>query len=146
MLIRTLFAAGFLLSMAAGAGDRADRDNLLGIWQAAEGASHEAWSLESKGDVLRVVRTDNGKVTLEATCKPDGTDCSATDEGKKVTVIMYFNGPALVQMETRDSYVTTRKFALDGESGRMTIEVNPITGPGKHYTLLLTRHLQAAAR
>jgi len=146
MNTRQFLRVGFLLTTAAWAEDHADRANLLGSWQAENRDSHEMWSLESKGDVLRVVRTDDGKVTLDVKCKPDGTDCSGTDEGKKVTVIMYFNGASLVQMETKESNVTTRKFSLDGGPERMTIEVNPITGPGKHYTMLLTRHLEAAVR
>jgi len=144
MPIRTLLAAGFLLTTSGWANDRADRENLLGTWQSSEGDSHETWSIESKGDVLWIMRTDGSKATLEVKCKADGIDCPGTDEGKKVTIAMYFNGSALIQMETRDSYVLTRKFALGGEPGRLTIEVNPITGPGKHHTLLLTRHLEAA--
>jgi len=79
MITRTLLAAGFLLTTVAWAEDHADRANLLGSWQAENRDSHEMWSLESKGDVLRVARTDDGKVTLDVKCKPDGTDCSGTD-------------------------------------------------------------------
>jgi hypothetical protein len=49
-------------------------------------------------------------------------------------------------METKDTRVTTRKFAVDGQTDRMIIDVNPITDSGKPYTLRLTRHLQASAR
>jgi len=146
MLIRRLLAAGFLLTAAAWSQDRGNRESLLGTWQVEEGATHETWSLESKGEILQVVRTDDGKVTLDVKCKPDGSDCRGTDEGKKVVVSTYYNGSALVEMETKDTRVTTRKFAVNGQTDRMIIDVNPITDSGKPYTLRLTRHLQASAR
>jgi len=75
MLIRILLAASFWLTTVAWAGDDADRENLLGTWQSPQGDSHETWSIESKGDVLWIMRTEGSKVTLEVKCKAVGTDC-----------------------------------------------------------------------
>jgi hypothetical protein len=143
MRARTGLAGILILAGAAFAGDLEDREKLLGHWQNGSG-NKEVWMLESKGELLHVTRSEEGKVTLEAECRPDGSDCNGTESGKKIKISMYYNGPALVQMETHDSSVTTRKFTLNGESG-LSIEVKPITGPGKAETITLTRNVEAAS-
>ena len=139
--------AGLLIGAGlwAQAGDNVARENLLGTWQLESGATHESWSLESDGAILRVVRKDEGKVSLDLECKPDGSMCKGMDDGKKVQVTMYFNGAALVQIETRDQEVIRRRFELDGH-GDLTIDQNPLNDPAKRHSLQLVRLVKAAAR
>lgn len=122
------------------------REQLLGSWQVEDGDNHEAWSLQSEGDTLHVVRTNNGKVTLDINCTPDARECNSTDEGKIAKITMYFDGSALILKEARGSNVTTRTFTSEPKTDTMTIDVNPVTGPGKRLALRLTRHLRAALR
>jgi hypothetical protein len=52
---------------------------------------------------------------------------------------MYFDGPALVQLMTKGSDVTRRRFAVTGQGDTMEIEVMPIVGADKADTLHLKR-------
>jgi hypothetical protein len=52
---------------------------------------------------------------------------------------MYFNGPALVQMETAGSDVIKRRFTVTDKPDVMEIEVMPLTGHTKAETLHLKR-------
>jgi hypothetical protein len=137
----------FLVALLTGglalAGDNTARENLLGTWELQNSATHESWSLESDGAVLHVVRKDDGKVNLDLRCKPDGSECTGTDEGKKVRVTMYFNGAALVQIETRDQSVIKRRFELDGQDD-LKIDLNPLNEPAKRHSLQLVRQVRAA--
>jgi len=137
--------AGLLLGGLAHADDSVVRENLLGTWQLQSGDTHESWSLESDGASLRVTRKDDGKVSLDVECKPDGSMCKGVDEGKKVQVTMYFNGAALVQIETRNQEVIKRRFELDGH-GDLTIDLNPLNEPAKRHSLQLVRLAKVADR
>jgi hypothetical protein len=52
---------------------------------------------------------------------------------------MYYDGPALVQLETKGSDVTRRRFIVTGQPDLMEIEVMPILGTDKAETLHLKR-------
>jgi hypothetical protein len=65
--------------------------------------------------------------------------CEGTVAGNKVTVSMYYDGPALVQLETKGSDITRRRFAVTGQPNMMDLELRPIVGPGRAETLLLKR-------
>jgi hypothetical protein len=54
-------------------------------------------------------------------------------------VTMYYDGPALVQFETKGSDVTRRRFTVTVQPDMMDIEVVPIVGAGKTETLHLKR-------
>jgi hypothetical protein len=121
----------------------ADREGLLGTWEVQGGAGNETWSLESKKEVQTIVRKQDGKVTLNLTCRPREGECTGVDAGKKARVSMYFNGPALVHWEVRDTNLIVRRFFLDGQV--LTIEAKQVTGQGKPSHLRLVRRLEAAA-
>jgi hypothetical protein len=52
---------------------------------------------------------------------------------------MYYDGSALVQLVTRGSDVTRRRFSVPGQRDMMEIEVMPIVGADKAETLHLKR-------
>jgi hypothetical protein len=60
------------------------------------------------------------------TCATDGHDCDIKISGKKAKVSLYYNGSALIQLETRGDTVTKRKFLVDGSG--LKVEVTPMTG------------------
>ena len=138
------FLAPALLLAGLALAEEPDREALLGNWRLENATKHEAWSLESDGSMLHVVRSDEGKVNLDLKCKPNGDKCPGTDEGKKVYVSMYFNGSALVQIETHDEDVIKRRFELDGQ-GALKIDQNPLSQPAKRQSLQLVREVKAAA-
>jgi hypothetical protein len=145
MRIYIAVLAGLLLALPVLADEQADRAQLIGKWLSEDSATQETWILESKGDSLRVTQSDGDKTIAEFECKPSGVECEGTDSGKKAKVTMYFNGSALVQLETRGSDVTKRRFALTGKPDMMDVEVIPLVGEGKTETLHLKRVSQLPA-
>jgi CheY-like chemotaxis protein len=60
--------------------------------------------------------------------------------GERAKVTMYYNGPRLVQYETRGSHVTKRRFTITGEDGNtLEVETMPISPPGKAETIRFKR-------
>jgi hypothetical protein len=52
---------------------------------------------------------------------------------------MWFNGPKLVELETKGKEVVKRRFAVAGEGDTLEIEVIPIEPAGKTETLRFRR-------
>jgi hypothetical protein len=123
------------------ADDASDRAKLLGRWQSQNetGKDVTVWILEVKGMVLHISESRGDQKISEFECAPKGAECEGTVEGKKAKVTMYYDGPALVQLETQGSDVTKRRFAVAGQPDMMDIEVAPIVGAGKAETLHLKR-------
>src|ERR1019366_7534122 len=123
------------------ADDVSDRAKLLGSWQAQDVSGKEAtvWVLEMKGTALHISESLGDRKISEFECIPKGVECEGTVAGNKATVSMYYDGPALVQLETKGSDVTRRRFTVTGQPDMMDLEVRPIVGAGKAETLHLKR-------
>jgi hypothetical protein len=130
-----------LLCVPVLADDVSDRAKLLGSWQAQDVSGKEAtvWVLEMKGTALHISESLGGMKISEFECIPKGVECEGTVAGNKATVSMYYDGPALVQLETKGSDVTRRRFTVTGQPDMMDFEVRPIVGAGKAETLHLKR-------
>jgi hypothetical protein len=134
--------SALLFSLSARADDRTDRAKLIGSWQLqAASASGEgaAWTLASKGNSLEVTQLDGGKTIAKFECSTDGTGCDIKSGGKKAVVSMWFNGPKLVQMETKGSEVVKRRFGIVAPGDVMEMEVIPIVPGGPAETLRFKR-------
>lgn len=133
--------AAVLLCVPLLADDVSDRDKLIGSWQRQEDSTKGAtvWLLEMKGAALHITESLGDQKASEFECPPKGADCEGTVEGKKASVSMYYEGPALVQLITKGSDVTRRRFAVTGQDDLMEIEVVPIVGSDKAETLHLKR-------
>jgi hypothetical protein len=134
-------ALTLLLCVLMRGDDVSDRAKLLGSWQRQDdsGKGTTVWVLEVKGMALHITESLGDKKISEIECIPKGAECEGTVEGKKAAVTMYYDGPALVQFETRGSDVTRRRFTVTGQPDMMNIEVMPIVGAGKAETLQLKR-------
>lgn len=139
MKVAAIVIPALLLAGAAFADDTNSRALLIGQWQNQSGADQNSvWVIEQKGDELHVSASKGEQKLLESECKPVGVDCEAKDAGKSAKVSMYYNGPALVQLETKGSEVTKRRFiAKDQES--VDLEVTPIVPGGSSETVHLKR-------
>lgn len=133
--------AGLLLCVPVLADDISDRAKLLGSWQRQDDSSKEAttWVLEMKGAALHITESVGDQKVSEFECPPKGTECEGTVKGMKATVTMYYQGPTLVQFETKGTDVTRRRFTVTGQPDMMEIEVMPIVGADKAETLHLKR-------
>ena len=141
MTIQMSALAALLLCKLVLASDVSDRAKLLGSWQRQDDSGKEVtvWVLEVKGMALHISVSLGDKKISEFECLPRGEECEGTVEGKKAKVTMYYDGSALVQLETRESDVTRRRFTVSGQPDMMDIEVMPILGAGKAETLHLKR-------
>src|SRR5258708_39662431 len=112
-----------LLSVPVLADDVSDRAKLLGSWQAQDESGKEAtvWVLEVKGMALHISESRGNLKISEFECVPKGVDCEGTVGGIKATASMYYDGPALVQLETKASDVTRRRFSVPGQPDMMDL-------------------------
>jgi len=115
------------------AGDAGGRDKLIGAWE-ADGVT---WTLQQNGDALRITQSRNDQQISKIECTVGGQECSVKDGGHALKVMMYYNGPKLVEMETRGSEVVKRRFTADGDA--LEIETIPIVPDGKPQVLKLKR-------
>jgi hypothetical protein len=125
---------GFTTILAGGAiGQGLDqRDKLAGSWQATDGKNGEAvWTLEETGGRMRLKNTVGGKTMMEAECTPNGKECSSKDDGKSVTLTMWFNGPKLVVMEVHGSDVSKRRFEASPDGTSLNVETLSINPPAQ---------------
>ena len=141
MTSQMIALTALLLCVPVLADDVSDRTKLLGSWQAQDVSGKQAnvWVLEMKGTALHISESLGNMKISEFECVPKGVDCEGTVGGIKATVSMYYDGSALVQLETKGSDVTRRRFGVPGEPDMMDLEVRPIVGAGKAETLHLKR-------
>jgi hypothetical protein len=130
MGVRVLYTLLFLGSVAL-ADDAADRAKLAGTWQSDQNAT---WMLENTSDAMKITQTLNGQKVSEIECNVTGKECEVTENGHKAKVSMWFNGPKLVELETKGSEVIKRTFALAGPQDAMEVVVVQVVPSGKTET------------
>lgn len=132
-----LLHAGVALLLFAGAGfadDMANRAKLSGSWKASasQAKSAEIWVLdEQPNDAIHIRHADSERTLTEFDCNTMGKECKVRVAGKPASVSMWFDGATLVQMETRGSNVTRRKFQVTGGGDSLSIEATPLVPAGK---------------
>jgi len=145
-----LAALGAVLCWACAAADDVDsRAKISGEWQLQSGsgkASGESWILDGKDDAIRVTQFQSGRKLAEFDCNTLGRDCEAKDSNRRVKVSFWFNGPKLVQLETRGTDVVKRRFSVVEQGDEMEVEVIPIFPAGKPVVTRFKRVQVAAAR
>ena len=122
-----------LLAGSAFAGDDSSRAKLMGRWQQSDGNGDAkyAWALESSGGSIHVTNSSGTQTMAEFDCNTVGKECAAKYAGRSAKVIMYFNGPRLVELETRGTQVVKRRFSIIGDGDTMELETIPIVPAGK---------------
>jgi hypothetical protein len=120
----------------------------MGAWESQSGTdsgSKVTWLLESKGDAVRVTCLRGSQKLAEFECDTDGKECPTKVSGHAVKVSLWFNGPKLVELETRGSEVVKRRFAIAGAGEEMDLEIIPIASDAKAETLHFKRAKAAVA-
>ena len=133
-----------LLSLGAEAlaDDQSDRQKLLGSWElqgTPENSSASSWTFSPTKNLIRVTQMEGGNKVVEFSCGTEGITCEIKAAGKKATVSMWFNGPRLVEMETKGSDVVKRRFKILSQGDVMEMEVIPIVPGGKTETFQFKR-------
>ena len=135
-------------SMTAIADDAVDRTKLIGSWQLEQGSDKDGslWTLESKGDDIHIVHSSGSQTVTDFACNTVGKDCDVTNAGRHVKISMWYNGPKLVQFETRGSEVTKLRFGVTGQGDTMEVEVIPVVPAGKTEILQFKRVTTSARK
>lgn len=118
------FASLSALATAARADQQADRASLTGSW--IQNGGIRAWVIEPSGDTLHMTLLEGSSPVADFSCAPDGHDCETKISGHKATVSLYYNGSALVQLETKGGQIVKRRFAATGNS--LKVQVTPMNG------------------
>jgi|SRR5664279_5050254 len=145
---------GAALCTATGlADDGADRANIAGIWELQTGGAKdpgeragESWILETKEDAVHITRIDDGHKLAEFECNTLGRECEVKDSGHSAKVTFWFNGPKLVQLETRGSRTVKRRFSTVDQGNAMDVEEIPMSPEGKTVVRRFTRVQRVTAR
>lgn len=118
------FAALGALTTPAPADEQADRASLVGSW--VENGGNRGWVIENSNNGLHVTQLENSAPVADFSCATDGHDCEVKISGHKAKVSMYYNGAALVQLETKGDQIVKRRFSATGNS--MKVQITPMTG------------------
>ena len=148
MTIYTIVLAALLPLVPVLADDAPARARLIGVWQQQDesGKGISVSIIETKSNSLHITTTQGDQKLSEIECKPTGAECEGTGPGKKVKVLMYFSGPALVQIETAGSDITKRQFTVAEQPDIMELMVTAITGNAKSETVHFKRIPPTASR
>ncbi len=111
----------------------ADSDGLNGNWQSS--SNGETVSIQQQGDSVQIAET--GKAAANIQCRTDGQACKI----KGGEVMMWYNGPMLVVMETThgNSRVIKKRFRLSEDGKTLEEEVVRITPEGASEKWTLSR-------
>jgi len=144
LTLGAVFAIGTAL-----ADDSAGRARISGEWQRQNVAgkdSGESWILEGKEDAIHLTQIQNGQKVSEVDCNTMGRACEMKDSGRHAKVSFWFNGPKLVELETRGSEVVKRRFSVGEQGDTMEVEEIPVAPGGKPEVLQFKRVQVSTAR
>jgi hypothetical protein len=122
-----------IFAAAALADDEADREKILGTWQLEHGSDKDGsvWIIEAKDNGVHVVHSQQNQKLVDFECNTLGRDCDLTDAGHHhMKVSFWYNGPKLVQYETRGSDVVKYRLTATGQGDTMEVEVIPVVPSG----------------
>jgi hypothetical protein len=110
-----------------------DRPDFSGTWQfdsskselhsvAAAGA---IWVINEGENSIQITESDGGAgKKTELKCTTDGKECKIS--GAKATASFWFNGPMLVEMESRGEHVTRYRMNLSTDGKTLTVATTSI--------------------
>jgi len=142
MKLHYLWLVPIVLTGAAWA-DPPARPDLSGVWRLEPSQSeiHSrvpselTWQIEQTDDAIHLIQREaDNKNADEWRCNTDGKDCKVKDEGRKVVISFYYNGPVLVELESEGSNhdnVTKKRISLSKDGNMITVDVIHLMPQGK---------------
>jgi hypothetical protein len=110
-----------------------DRPNLSGTWQfdGSQSQVHSVtiagstWVINEDDSSIQIVESQDGaSKKVELKCTTDGKECKVS--GEKATASFWYNGPMLVEMESRGDHVTRFRMKLSDDGKTLTIDTTSI--------------------
>ncbi|MBZ5608756.1 MAG: hypothetical protein LAP38_10885 [Acidobacteriia bacterium] len=110
-----------------------DRPNFSGNWQfdASKSELHNlklanaTWTIKQDDSSIDIAENEGGSGrAIELKCTTDGKDCKVS--GEKAKASMWYNGPMLVEMETRGDHVVRYRLTMSQDGKTMKVETTQI--------------------
>jgi hypothetical protein len=122
-----------------------DRPNLSGTWlfDTAKSELHTekvagaTWVINEDDRSIQITENEEGSKKVELKCTTDGKDCKVT--GDKATASFWYNGPMLVEMETKGEHVTRYRMKLSEDGKTLTVDTTSIVPKGDQDDVLVFR-------
>ncbi len=148
-MIRFVTVGLLFLAVAAWGDDATQRDKLTGSWRVdnpnANASEPSNWVLQPSTEGVHMAASNGAKPLMEFDCKM-AQECEIKDAGHRAKVMIYFNGPKLIETETMGSRIVKRRFTVTGDGNTMELEVIPIEPQGKPETVVFKRVPTQAAK
>ena len=113
-MLRASIVGCLALAVLALPGSAQDRPDLTGTWTISEG-----------DDTIKISESEDGSAKkIEFQCTTDGKECKVT--GDKATASFWYNGPLLVEMETKGEHVLRYRMKLSSDGKTLTVQTTSI--------------------
>ncbi len=110
-----------------------DRPNLSGTWQFDSSKSElhtvraagATWVINEDDSSIQITESEDGtSKKIELKCTTDGKQCKIS--GVKATASFWYNGPTLVEMESKGDRVMRYKMKLSDDGKMLTVDTTSI--------------------
>jgi hypothetical protein len=116
-----------------GTAQEASKPSLTGTWQLDAAKSElrngkmtsATWVIDEGDNSIRITATESGKSKkIEMQCTTDGKECQVAGDKSKAS--FWYNGPILVEMQTKGDTVTRLKMKASEDGKTLTVELTHI--------------------
>jgi hypothetical protein len=123
-----------------------DRPNLSGTWQFDSSQSQlhtvtvagATWVIDEDDSSIRITESEDGaSKKVELKCTTDGKECKVS--GLKATASFWYNGPMLVEMESKGDHVTRYRMKLSADGKTLTVDTTSIVPQSSESNVLVFR-------
>jgi hypothetical protein len=123
-----------------------DRPNLSGTWQVdvsksqlhTEKVDGATWVIHEDESSIQITESEGGAAkTLELKCTTDGKQCKIS--GDKATASFWYNGPMLVEMESKGDHVMRYRMKLSDDGKTLTVNTTSIVPQSTQDDVLVFR-------
>jgi hypothetical protein len=123
-----------------------DRPNLSGTWQFDSTKSElhtvkvagATWVIHEDDSSIQITESADGAgKKIEMKCTTDGKQCKVG--GDKATASFWYNGPMLVEMESKGDHVTRYRMKLSSDGNTLTVDTTSIVPQATDDDVLVFR-------
>jgi len=123
-----------------------DRPNLSGTWQFDSTKSElhtvkvagATWVIHEDDSSIQITESADGAVKkIEMKCTTDGKQCKVG--GDKATASFWYNGPMLVEMESKGDRVMRYRMKLSSDGNTLTVDTTSIVPKATQDDVLVFR-------
>jgi hypothetical protein len=123
-----------------------DRPNLSGTWQFDSSKSQlhgmtlagATWVINEDESSIQITESEDAATKkIELKCTTDGKECKIS--GDKATASFWYNGPMLVEMESKGDHVTRYRMKLSADGKTLTVDTTSIVPRSSQDDVLVFR-------